>query len=53
MAANMWKNSLKTVESDNNKIFYETFLDFLQQNGNYFLNRLRMYVRTEFQLNVI
>jgi len=27
MAANMWKNSLKNVESDNNKIFYETLLD--------------------------
>ena len=23
----MWKNSLKNVESDNNKIFYETLLD--------------------------
>jgi len=29
MAANMWKNSLKNVESDNNKILYETLLDFL------------------------
>jgi len=28
MAANMWKNSLKNVESDNNKILYETVLDF-------------------------
>ena len=28
MAANMWKNSLKNVESDNNKILYETLLDF-------------------------
>ena len=28
MAANMWRNSLKNVESDNNKILYETFLDF-------------------------
>jgi len=27
MAANMWKNSLKNVESDNN-ILYETLLDF-------------------------
>jgi len=34
MVANMWKNSLKTVESDNNKILYETLLDiFLQRNG--------------------
>jgi len=28
MAANMWKNSMKNVESDNNKILYETLLDF-------------------------
>ena len=28
MAASMWKNSLKNVESDNNKILYETLLDF-------------------------
>jgi hypothetical protein len=28
MAANMWKYSLKKVESDNNKILYETLLDF-------------------------
>jgi len=27
MAANMWKNSLKNVESDNNKILYETLID--------------------------
>jgi len=27
IAANMWKNSLKNVESDNNKILYETLLD--------------------------
>ena len=27
MAANMWKNSLKNVESDNNKILYENLLD--------------------------
>jgi len=27
IAANMWKNSLKNVESVN-KIFYETLLDF-------------------------
>ena len=40
MAANMWKNSLKNVESDNNNFFYETLLDFfLQQNGTYFLNK--------------
>ena len=28
MAANMWKNNLKNVESDNNKILHETLLDF-------------------------
>ena len=28
MAANMWKNSLKNVESDHNKILYETLVDF-------------------------
>ena len=27
MAANMWKNSLKNVESDNNKILYKTLLN--------------------------
>ena len=42
MAANMWENSLKNVESDNNKILYETVLDFfLQRNGTYFLNQPR------------
>jgi len=29
MAENMWKNSLKNVESDNNKILYEASLNFL------------------------
>ena len=28
MAAHMWKNSLRNVDSDNNKILYETLLDF-------------------------
>ena len=28
MAANMWKNSLRNVESDNNKILYQILLDF-------------------------
>ena len=41
MAANMWKNGLKNVESDNNKILYETLLDFLQRNDTYCLNKLR------------
>ena len=41
MAANMWKNSLKNVESNNNKILYETLLDFLQRNGTYIVNKPR------------
>jgi hypothetical protein len=41
IAANVWKNSLKNVKSDNNKILYETLLDFLQRNGTYFLNKPR------------
>ena len=40
----MWKNSLKNVESDNNKILYETLLDFLQRNGTYFLNKPHIYI---------
>jgi len=28
MAANMWKNSSKNVESENNNILYETIIDF-------------------------
>ena len=31
VAANMWKNSLKNVESDNNKILYETLLEFYSE----------------------
>jgi len=43
IAANMWKNILKTVESDNNKILYGNLLDiFLQRNGTYFLNKPRI-----------
>jgi len=38
----MWKNSLKKVDSDNNKILYETLIHFLQRNGTYFLNKLRI-----------
>jgi len=34
MAANMWKNSLKNVESDNNKILYETLLDLFTSKQN-------------------
>jgi hypothetical protein len=39
VAANMWKNNLKNVESDNNKILYETLIEFLQRNGTYCLNK--------------
>ena len=47
MVVNMWKNSLKNVESDNNKILYETLLNFfLQQNGTYFLNKPRIICST-------
>jgi len=46
MAANMWKNSLKNVESENNKILYETLLNFfLQRNGTYFLNKPHNYLK--------
>jgi len=45
----MWKNSLKNVESDNNKILYETLLDLfffiLQRKGTYFLNKPRTYLQ--------
>ena len=44
----MWKNSLKNVESDNNKILYETLLDFLQLNGTYFPNKPRIFLRLIF-----
>jgi len=38
----MWKTSWKNTESDNNKILYETSIDFfLQRNGTYFLNKPR------------
>ena len=41
MAENMWKNSLKNVESDSNKMLYEILLNFfLQRNGTYFLTSL-------------
>jgi len=41
MVANMWKNSLKNVESDKNKILYKTLLDFFffTVNSTYFLNK--------------
>jgi len=38
MAANMWKNSLKNVQSDNNKILYETLLDIFFTAKRYLLS---------------
>ena len=38
MAANMWKNSLKNVESDNNKILYETLFNFFFTAKRYLLS---------------
>jgi len=55
MAANMRKNSLKNVESDNNKILYGTLFEFfLQRNGTYCLNKPRStkFPRTYFSANV-
>ena len=43
LAANKWKNSLKNVESDKNKMLYETLLDILQRNDTYFLNKPRIF----------
>jgi hypothetical protein len=34
MAANLWKSSLKNVESDNNKILYENLLDSFTVKGH-------------------
>jgi len=55
MPANVWKNSLKNVESDSNKILYETLLDFffLQRNGTYFLNNPRNYIRVKYVMCAI
>jgi hypothetical protein len=38
MVANMLKIGLKTVESDNNKILYETLLDFFFTAKRYLLS---------------
>jgi len=38
MAANMWENNLKNAESDNNKILYETLLDFFFTAKRYLLS---------------
>ena len=42
MAENMWNNSLKNVESDNNKILYETLLDFFYSETVLTLNKSRI-----------
>jgi len=52
MVANMWKNSAKNLESDNNKILYETLLDcFLQRNGTYCLNKRRNTAYAHYMLD--
>ena len=38
MAANMWKNSLKNLESDNNNILYKTLLVFFFTAKRYLLS---------------
>jgi len=53
MAVNMCKNSLKNVESDNNKIFYETLLDFLQRNGTYFVNKPLHNYRIKYRIALV
>jgi len=39
MVANMWKNSLKNVESDNNKTIYETLLNIFFTAKRYLLSQ--------------
>jgi len=46
MAANVWENSLKNVESDDNNFFTKPCSIFLQRNGIYFLNKPRIYIKT-------
>jgi len=38
MAANIWKNSLKNVESDNSKILYEILFDSFFTTKRYLLS---------------
>jgi len=48
MAVNMWKNSLKNVESVKNKILYEILIDFfLQRNVTYCLNMPRIILASK------
>jgi len=44
IAANMWKNGLKNVESGNNKILYETLLDLFFTAKRYLLSEKASYV---------
>jgi len=47
MAVDMSKNSLKNVESDNNKILYETLLDFFTAK-RYLLSEFFSYLLLTF-----
>jgi len=53
MAANVWKSSLKNVESEENKFLYESLLDFLQRNGTYFLNKPRKMSCSAFYISYV
>ena len=53
MAANMWKNSLKNTELDNNKILYEILLDFFTAKSTYFLSKPRTYIHTYIRTYII
>ena len=44
MAANMWKNSLKNVESDNNKILHETLFVYFFTAKRYLLSEQASYI---------
>ena len=45
VSANMCKSSLKNVESDNNKLLYETLLDIFKAK-RYLLSELASYIHT-------
>jgi hypothetical protein len=42
MAANMWENNLKNLECDNNRILYETLLDFFTALRSFWEEALNM-----------
>jgi len=48
MASNMWKNSLKNVDSDNNKILYET-LPYFFSAKRYLLSEYASYFAVHIQ----